>query len=184
MTHHRTWRERIGGLIGMDSEPVFETSHDSTLAAFGQLFITSELASFDANKRLRTDALSPLYDCETESVLVPGGAPDAFVVVWTPVWGDTDPLGGFHTGRDSAYLGSTLPVAMPPDERTEALLLLVTSEFIHLSGHRDGANVVVRGAVDEGGGQFRFVELAADVLTAAEQPIARAPRETSPETRT
>ncbi|MCW2540116.1 MAG: hypothetical protein JWN95_1841 [Frankiales bacterium] len=180
MTHHRSWRERIGGHSEHGPEPDFEMSEDSILLAFARLFVTSELVSLDANKQLRTDAFSPLYDCETESVRVEGGTPEQFVAIWTPVWDGTDPLTGFRTGRDSAYLGSTLPVAMPEDERTAALLLLVTSDYIHLSGGSNdsrgqgGSALLIRGAVDEGGEQFRFVELTTaatvQVTTAASSP--------------
>ena len=67
MSGHRTWRERLGVPADHHPEPVFEPSDDPILVAFAQLFVESELVAFDANKRLRTDALSPLYDCETES---------------------------------------------------------------------------------------------------------------------
>jgi hypothetical protein len=79
MTHpdsgHHTWRERISGHAEHDVDPVFEASDDPTPLAFALLYVESELTTFDANKHLRTDAWSPLYDCETESVRDPGGLP-------------------------------------------------------------------------------------------------------------
>jgi hypothetical protein len=168
MSEHQSWRERIGGYLDHDTEPVFEPSEDQILVDFAQLFLDSELVAFDANKQLRTDALSPLYDCETTSVRRPGDDPEVFYVIWTPVWESTEPVTGFRTGHDSAYLGSTLTVAMPPDERTDALLLLVTSPFVHLSGRRDGATIVVKGAVDDGDDRFRFVELVPEAIAAVE----------------
>ena len=158
MSEHKSWRERFSDLAE-GSEPVFEPSDDPTLVAFAQLFVESELVAFDANKRLRTDAFSPLYDCETASVRSVGAPPELFVVIWTPVWEGTDPLAGFRTGHDSAYLGTTPTVAMPQDERTEALLLLVTTSFVHLSGRREDTTLVVQGAIDTGREDFRFVEL-------------------------
>ena len=159
MSEHKSWRERLGGLAE-GPEPVFEPSDDPTLVAFAQLFVESELFAFDANKRLRTDAFSPLYDCETASVRTAGARPELLVVIWTPVWEGTDPLAGFRTGHDSTYLGTTPTVAMPQDERTAALLLLVTSSFVHLSARREDSALVVQGAIDSGGDDFRFVELA------------------------
>ena len=158
MSEHKSWRERLGGVLG-DREPVFEPSDDPTLAAFADLFVASELVAFDANKRLRTDALTPLYDCETESVRTPGAPPELFTVIWTPVWEGTDPVAGFRTGHDSAYLGSTPTVAMPQDERTAALLLLVTTSFVHLSARYEGSQLVAQGASDTGANDFRFTEL-------------------------
>ena len=151
--------------------PEFEPSRDPVLAAFAQLFSTSELLASDADKRLRTDALTPIYDCETESQQGPDGPADRFVAVWSPVWGATDPLTGFRTGRDSAWLGSTPTVAMPQDERTAALLLLVTSEFTHLSAQRGGSSPVIRGAINADGLGYRFVTLVSD--TARAQPSSR-----------
>jgi hypothetical protein len=168
MSNHRGWRDRLGAHSGRNSEPVFEPSDDPTLVAFARVFADSELISLDADKRLRTDALSPLYDCETESVRTAGEAPELFVVIWTPVWSGTEPVAGFRTGHDSAYLGSTVTVAMPQDERTAALLLLVTSGFIHLSGAYDGSGLVIRGAFDDGDDRYRFLELAGGSVPASD----------------
>lgn len=160
MTHHRSLRDLISGHRADGREPTFEPSEDPVLVSFAELFVDSELIAFDANKQLRTDALSPLYDCQTESVPVEGKPADVFVVIWTPVWEGTDPLAGFRTGHDSAFLGTTLTVAMPPDERTDALLLLVTSSFIHLSGRWEQGEAIVQGAIDTDGG-YRFLQLSA-----------------------
>ncbi len=166
MSGHRTWRERLGLPAEHHPEPVFEPSDDPVLVAFAQLFAESELVTFDANKRLRTDAFSPLYDCETELVREAAEPPELFVAIWTPVWGDTDPVTGFRTGHDSAYLGTTPTVAMPQDERTAALLLLVTSSFVHLSARWEGTTPIVQGAIDAGDDRFRFVELVPDAVPA------------------
>ena len=180
MSEHRSWRERVGAILA-DRDPIFEPSNDPTLTAFAELFVGSQLVAFDANKRLRTDALTPLYDCETESVRRAGEPPELFVVVWTPVWEGTDPVAGFRTGRDSAYLGTTPTVAMPQDERTAALLLLVTTSFVHLSARYDGSTLVTQGAIDTGANDFRFVELVSTMArpddTAAGQPGSAAASE-------
>jgi hypothetical protein len=93
-----------------------------------------------------------------------------FAVVWTPVWSGTDPVAGFRTGRDSAYLGSIATVAMPQDERTAALLMLVTTSYVHLSGRWEDSHPVVQAALDEGEQTFRFLELVPESLPLTQQP--------------
>jgi hypothetical protein len=151
-------RERLEALRE-HGEPVFEASGDPTLVAFAKLFIDSELFSFDANKHLRTDALSPIYDCWTESRRQDNAETEKFVAIWTPVWERDDPVTGFRTGRDSTLLGSTPTVAMPQDERTAALLLLVTSTFIHLSASREGPAPLIQGALETDNNSYRFLTL-------------------------
>ena len=55
---------------------------------------------------------------------------------------------------------------MPQDERTAALLLLVTSSFVHLSARWEGAMPIVQGAIDAGNERFRFVELVPEAVPA------------------
>jgi hypothetical protein len=170
---HLSLRERLEAL-GMHDEPVFEGSNDPTLAAFATLFYESELFTFAADRHLRTGALTPIYDCETQSRRSPDADVETFVVTWAPVWAHTDPVTGFRTGGDSSVFGTAPTVAMPPDERTAALLLLVTTTFVHLSASRadsgtpvqgavaQGAVVqgaVVQGAVEADDGGYRFLEL-------------------------
>jgi hypothetical protein len=167
MTHsHPSLRERFEALRA-HGEPKFEASGDPILATFGQLFVESGLFTFDANKHLRTDALSPIYDCWTESRPTEADDVERFVVIWTPVWDGHPPVTGFHTGQDSALLGSTPPVVMPDDERTSALLLLVTSPFIHLSGTHENGELLVQGAVETDDNTYRFVTLDPSLVAGA-----------------
>jgi hypothetical protein len=159
MHEHMSLRERLAALREHGAEPVFEASDDPTLVAFAGLFADSELYSFNANKHLRVDALSPIYDCETESVAEGGAEPEKFVVTWAPVWQRDSPVTGFRTGGDSVFVGSTPTIAMPQDERTAALLLLVTTTFIHLSASRAGGVALVQGAVEDDSGDYRFLTL-------------------------
>jgi hypothetical protein len=167
MSEHRSWRERVGKHSDSEGQPVFESSRDPVLAAFAELYLDSGLVAFDASKRLRTDAFSPLYDCETESLREGERDPELFVAIWTPVWDGSEPVTGFRTGHDSAYLGTTPTVAMPQDERTAALLLLVTSSFVHLSARRDDSALLIQGALDADGDNFRFVQLMPDAVPAS-----------------
>jgi hypothetical protein len=162
--HHIPLRDRLTALATHHDQPRFETSQDPTLVAFAGLFADSGLSAFDANKHLRTGALSPIYDCETESQATPDSESKLFVAIWTPVWGRTDPVTGFRTGRDSVLLGTTPTVAMPQDERTAALLLLVTTTFVHLSGTYADGVAVVEGAAEADDGRYRFVKLDAALV--------------------
>jgi hypothetical protein len=158
MHEHMSLRERLEALR-KHGEPKFTASGDPILVRFAQLFADSGLYSFDANKHLRTDALSPIYDCWTESRAEASSDPERFVVIWTPVWERNDPVTGFRTGQDSAFVGSTPTVAMPQDERTAALLLLVTSTFVHLSAVREGATTLVQAAIETDDNDFSFLTL-------------------------
>jgi hypothetical protein len=155
---HKSLRDRLEALTER-REQVFEPSDDPTLVAFSKLFVTSELVALDASKTLRVDAFAAIYDCETESRRESDSGPEQFAVLWAPVWAGDDPLTGFRAGHDSVLLGSTPTVAMPQDERTAALLLLVTSTFVHLSASRAEPVPLVRGAIDADGGAYRFVTL-------------------------
>ena len=158
MHEHVSLRDRLEALTE-HREPVFELSDDPTLVAFSKLFAESGLVAFDASKRVRIDALSAIYDCETESRSAADAAPELFVAIWTPVWPGEDPLTGFRTGRDSVAFGSTPTVVMPQDERTAALLLLVNSTFVHLSASQAAPVSLIRGALDVAGSTYRFVTL-------------------------
>jgi hypothetical protein len=171
---HKSLRERLEELFTHDAEPSFEASDEPTLVAFAQIFADSNLCAFDANKHLRTDALSPIYDCETESRRQPGAKPELFSVTWAPVWDRDDPVTGFRTGPDSTFIGSTPTVAVPQDERTAALLLLVTSTFVHLSGTLETGRCVVRGADEDDHGNYRFLEYSPEATAASEYEIQTA----------
>jgi len=157
MPEHMSLRHRLEALTE-HREPVFEPSDDPTLVAFSRLFAQSELFALEASKRIRADALSTIYDCETETRSDAGAAPGIFVAIWTSVWPGEDPLTGFRTGSDSVFVHRPT-VAMPQDERTAALLLLVTSTFVHLSASRAEPLPIIRGAMDAPGSTYRFVTL-------------------------
>lgn len=151
----RAWLDRVAGR----QAPVeFEPSSHPTLVAFAALFGDSGLTAFAAGRQPRGDAYTRAYDCWTESTREPGATPERFTVTWTPDRQGTDPLTGFRTGEDSILLGAAPAVAMPQDERTEALLLLVSGDFVQLSAERGDAGGTVHGVVDAGEG-YRFLSL-------------------------
>jgi hypothetical protein len=168
---HKSIRERLEHLMTHDAEPPFEASSGPTLAAFARIFVDSGLRAFEANKHLRTGALSPIYDCETQSLRQPGAEPELFIVTWAPVWHRDNPVTGFRTGRDSAFIGSTPTIPMPQDERTAALLLLVTTTFVHLSGTLETGQPVVRGADEDDNGNYRFLEFRAEAAAVSEYQL-------------
>jgi hypothetical protein len=171
MAEHLSLRERLTALWG-HGEPTFEPSDDSTIAAFADLFAGTDLLAFDANKHLRTDALSPIYDCQTERRASADAAVEQFAVHWSPVWSTSSPVTGFRTGQDSALLGSTPTIAMPQDERTAALLLLVTTPYVHLSANREGPRLLVQGAYIDDDNDYRYVTLSPAALKRVEDASA------------
>jgi hypothetical protein len=164
MHTYESLHEWLDRLFGQPQPVRFRPSTDPALVAFAELFAASGLAAFAASKRLRLDAYTLLYDCWTESTREPGGAAEVFPVAWAPNRQGADPLTGFRTGEDSILLGTAPTVAMPQDERTDALLLLVTSRFVHLSAEQHQPAPVVQGVVDTGGDHYDFLSLA-DVTT-------------------
>jgi hypothetical protein len=165
---HEPLREWLGRLLGPRHPVEHEPSRDRVLTAFADLFDGSGLAALAANKQERVDALTLVYDCWTESMRASGDDAEVFTVAWAPNRQGTDPLTGFRTGEDSILLGTAPTVAMPQDERTEALLLLVTSRFVHLSAARGDRGPVVRGVLDDGGSGYRFLSLAAPAVAVAD----------------
>jgi hypothetical protein len=157
--HHPPLLDRWAQALGRRESVRFEPSADPVLVAFAELFADSGLTAFAATKQARVDALTLVYDCWTESTRREGETPETFHAVWSPNRQGSDPLVGFRTGEDSPFLGTAPTVALPQDERTDALLLLVTSRFVHLSGRRDHPRPVIEGIVDTDD-DFRFVVLA------------------------
>ena len=86
MPSHKSLRDRLEELFTHHAEPRFELTGDPVLRSFAQISWTPACFSFDANKHLRTDALAPIYDCETESRRQANVEPEPFVVTWAPVW--------------------------------------------------------------------------------------------------
>lgn len=176
---HKSLRQRLEEHAVHGVEPRFEPSSAPVLVAFAGIFLDSDLYIFEANKHLRTDALAPIYDCETESQRQPGAELERFSVTWAPVWHRDNPVTGFRTGRDSAFVGSTPTIAMPQDERTAALLLLVTTPFIHLAGTLEAGRRVVRGAAEDGG-SYRFLELSPGLVESPKRVVPSTAGRTGP----
>ena len=140
-------------------EPVFIASKVPPLVELDRIFAATGLYSLDVNKYRPADELSPYYVMTAERVRNPGGPAEVFTCGWAPVLPGRDPRTGFHTGRDSALWGSTPAETMPDDERTTALLLLATTDFVHLSASHEQSPPLVRGAVEGPGESYEYVVL-------------------------
>ena len=169
MNPHEPLREWLGRLLGPRGPVEFEPSSDPVLTAFADLFGGSGLAAFAANKQVRVDAWTLVYDCWTESMREPEDAAEVFEVAWAPGRQGADPLTGFRSGEDSILLGTAPTVAVPQDERTDALLLLVTSRFVRLAASRADPAPVVHGVLDAGGSAYRFLERTRPAVAAGEE---------------
>lgn len=166
MHHHVSLYDRLTEDAAAGNPPTFAASDDPVLAAFGRVFVDSALDALDATALLDANALTPIVRCSTARRRSVGDEVDTFVCNWTPVGDHDDPLTGFREGRNSAFLGSTPSIAMPQDERTAALLLLVTSTFVHLSGSREDAQLTIRGARPDDANGYRYLELTPNAVAA------------------
>lgn len=139
--------------------PVFRSSKAEPLRVLDQIFAATDLYSLDVNKHQPVDELSPYCLMTAERLQTAHSSPEIFTCEWTPVAPGVDPRTGFRIGPDSILFGSTAAATMPNDERTAALLLLVTSDFVHLSASREQNPALIRGAIDGHGEGFDYVVL-------------------------
>jgi hypothetical protein len=160
LTHHRSLREHLVHRAEAGHPPVFVPSNDPPLVEFARLFEASGWYSFDVNKFISADGWVPVRQLSVEIVRSVGDPVEASEVGWTPVLPGRDPRAGFRYGADSAVWGTSPTVSLPPDSRVEALLLLVTTNYAHLSASRETSPPLIRGAVEEQGDEFTYVQLA------------------------
>lgn len=144
--------------------PVFVPSRADPLTELDRIFAGAELFSLDVNKTMPADELTPYYQMTAERVHTQEGKPEVFACFWNPVPAGQDPITGFHAIPDSSEFGSTVPLTMPADERTAALLLLVTSDFVHLSASREQDPPLVRGAVNGPDENYEYVVLDRTII--------------------
>jgi hypothetical protein len=160
MPRHTSLREHLVHRAEQDHPVVFVPSNDEPLVEFARLFAATGLYSFDVNKHIPENELWNAFELTVEAVRSPGEAPELMSRYWAPVHAGQDVVTGFHEGPDSALWGSTPADFMPDDENTAALILLVTTNYVHLSASREQTPPLVRGAIDEGGETFRYVVLS------------------------
>ncbi len=161
MTHpHRSFRQHLVDLAENGHEPQFTPATLPPLVEFDRLFATVDWYSLDVTKSLDADGLTRVYQLTGETVLAAGDEPQVFSAAWTPTLPGQDPYDGFTLGTSSVLWGGVGEVPPPDGPLTEACLLLVTNDFVHLSASREQEPPLVRGAVDGPGDAFDYVVLA------------------------
>jgi hypothetical protein len=160
MPRHVSMREHLLERAEEGHEVNFVPSKDQPLVEFARLFARTDWYSFDANKYVPADEWSPLYELAVEIVRESGKQPEVFELYWSPVLPGRAIREGFHTGQDSAVWGSTPSELAPDDERIAAMLLLATTNYVHLSASRERVPPLVRGAIEERGEEYTYVVLA------------------------
>ncbi|MCW2524463.1 MAG: hypothetical protein JWO63_2798 [Frankiales bacterium] len=159
MTHHSSLRQHLLERAERGHPPEFTPSQDPTLVEFARIFADTGVYSLDVNKHRPEDEFWAAYVLVAEIVRAEGSPPEVFEGTWSPVEPGQDLLEGFLAGASSALFGSNPGQAMPPEELSAALLLLVTSDFTHLSASREQEPPLVRGAVDLAGEDFGYLVL-------------------------
>lgn len=161
MTHqHRSFREHLVELAEHGHEPVFTPVTIPPLVEFDLLFATTGWWSFDVTKSLDADGLTRTYQLTTETVAVEGDAPQTWTASWNATAPGQDPAAGFGLGSSSVLWGGAAEVPPPDGPLTEAALLLVATDLVHLSATRAQEPPLVRGALDAPGDGYDYVRLA------------------------
>jgi hypothetical protein len=160
MHQHMSLRDRLVEHAEQGHTVVFTPSNDEPLVAFAKIFDSTDLYSLDVNKHVPENELSPRYELTVDAVRSAGEAPQQLFRYWVPAQPEQDPALGFRLGHDSALWGSTPTDLLPPGPDREAFLLLVTTNYVHLSASHEQNPPLVRGAIDEGGELFTYVVLA------------------------
>lgn len=109
-----------------------------------------DLYSFDVNKFLSADATAQSFALTSESVAVEGGPAVIEQSQWSAVWPGHDPQEGFAGSPGSVFTQSASNAPLPTGPRTSALLLLPTTDFVHLSASNAQTPAMVRGARQQG----------------------------------
>jgi hypothetical protein len=155
-----SFREHLVELAERGHEPQFQPVVLPPLVEFDRLFATGDWYSVDVTKSLDADGLTRTYQLTIETVAAAGDEPEVHTAAWNPTVPGQDPYDGFTLGTASVLWGGVAQVPPPDGPLTEACLLLVTSDFVHLSASREQTPPLVRGAVDGPGDGYEYVVLA------------------------
>jgi hypothetical protein len=140
--------------------PDFQPSNDPPLVAFARLFATTSWYSFDVNKHLPEDAYGVRYEMTSQTLAAPDAEPEMVFRQLAPVLPGGDFATALHDAPESSFFGTTPSDPVQSDIYQEAFLLLVSSNYVHLSASREQTPPLVRGAIGERGEEFRYVVLA------------------------
>ena len=161
MTHpHRTFREHLIELAERGHEPEFTPVDFPPLVGMDRLFATLDWYSLDVTKYLDDDGFSRVYQLTVETVVARGDEPQVWTTLWTPTLPGVDPYEGFTLATGAVLWGGPTQVPPPDGPLTEACLLVVTDDFVHLSASREQDPPLVRGAINGPGDGFDYVRLA------------------------
>ena len=160
MHQHMSLRDRLVEHAEQGHPVEFTPSNDEPLVAFAKIFDSLDLYSLDVNKHVPENELAPRYELTLDAVRAAGEPPDQVFRYWVPAQPEQDPALGFRLGYDSALWGGSPTDLLPPGPDRDAFLLLVTTNYVHLSASREQAPPLIRGAIDEGGELFTYVVLS------------------------
>jgi hypothetical protein len=153
---HTSLRQHLVARATAAHQPTFQPSHDPTLVSFDRLFADVGVYSLDVNKHQPEDEFFAAYVLTADTVQRKIDPPVLFECYWSPVNTGQELTEGFLDGPNSALFGSTPNEALPPQELISAFLLLITSDFIHLSGSREQHPPLIRGAYELAGEEFGY----------------------------
>jgi len=156
---HVSLRQHLIARAERGHVPVFEPSDDRTLVEFERVSADLGVYSLDVNKTVPEDELSASYELSAETVRTEGGRPEIVYCHWSPVEPGQELVEGFLVQPNSPLFGSAPTEGLPPQELIAALLLLVTTDYVHLSASREQTPPLVRGAVRLASGEFDYVVL-------------------------
>lgn len=157
--HHQSLSEHLRLRAEQGHQPDFVPVALPPLVDFDQIFREMGLYSFDVNKFLSADATAQSYTLTSESIAVQGGPAVIEQSQWSAVWPGHDPQDGFAGSPGSVFTQSAGNTPLPECPRTSALLLLVTTDFVHLSASNASTPALVRGALNGDGDGFDYVVL-------------------------
>jgi hypothetical protein len=159
MHHHQSLSEHLRLRAEQGHQPVFTPCCLGPLVEFDQIFSDMDRYSFDVNKFLSADATAQSFTLTSESIAVEGGPAVIEQSQWSAVWPGHDPQDGFAGSPGSVFTQSAGNTPLPEGPRTSAFLLLVTTDFVHLSADKSQTPALVRGALNEKGDGFDYVVL-------------------------
>ncbi len=159
MHHYESFRQHLRERAEQGHEPQFIACALAPLVEFDQLFSEQNLYSFDVNKFLSPDSTAQTYTLTSESMAHEGEPAVIEQSQWSAVWPGQDPRDGFAGSPGSVFTQTSGNAPLPDSPRTRALLLLVTTDFVHLSASNEQQPALVRGALTGAGDGFDFVVL-------------------------
>ncbi len=159
MHHHQSLSEHLRLRAEHGHHPEFVPCVLAPLVDFDRIVSEMDVYAFDVNKYLPADATARSYALTSESVAVEGGPVVTEQSQWSAVWPGHDPQDGFAGSPGSVFTQPASNAPLPTGPRTSALLLLATTDFVHLSASNAQTPALIRGALNGKGDEFDYVIL-------------------------